>query len=76
MEMEIVVSEWKIKIAENKQKTIAGKFQVKMGGQVVSESEFNDGYNNTSINIEAAILVEAEKLDGKIRESIIKNFTT
>ena len=76
MEMEICVSEWKMRIGDNKQKTIGGKYQIKMGSNVVSESEFNDGYNSTEIAIPAEILVEAEKLDEKIRESIIKNFTS
>jgi len=76
MEMEICVSEWKMRIGDNKQKTIGGKYQIKMGSNVVSESEFNDGYNSTEIAIPAEILVEAEKLDAKIRESIIKNFTS
>ena len=30
MEMEICVSEWKMRIGDNKQKTIGGKYQVKM----------------------------------------------
>ena len=76
MEMEICVSEWKMKIGDKKQKTISGKYQVKVGSNVVSESAFNDGYNSTDITIPAEILVEAEKLDAKIRESIIKNFTS
>ena len=76
MEMEICVSEWIMRIGDNKQKTIGGKYQIKMGSNVVSESEFNDGYNSTEIAIPAEILVEAEKLDAKIRESIIKNFTS
>ena len=62
-------------INDKKQKTIGGKYQVKMGNSVVSESEFNDGYNSTDIEIPAEILVEAEKLDAKIKEAIIKNFT-
>ena len=65
-----------MRIGDNKQKTIGGKYQIKMGSNVVSESEFNDGYNSTEIAIPAEILVEAEKLDAKIRESIIKNFTS
>ena len=76
MEMEICVSQWKIKIDDKKQKTIAGKYQVKLGTSVISESEFNDGYNSTNIVIPPEIMVEAEKLDGKIKEAIIKNFTT
>jgi len=75
MGMEIYVSEWKMAIGEKKQKTIGGKYQVKMGNQVVSESEFNGGYNTTDISIPSEILVEAEKLDVKIKEAIIKNFT-
>jgi hypothetical protein len=75
MEMEICVSQWKMRIGDNKQKTIGGSYQVKMGGNVVSESQFNDGYNTTEISIPAEILVEAEKLDTKIKEAIIKNFT-
>jgi hypothetical protein len=76
MSMEIVVKEWKMLIDDKKQKTIGGKYQVKMGNAVVAESEFNNGYNSTDISIPSEILVEAEKLDGKIREAIIKNFTT
>jgi len=76
MEMEICVSQWKIKIDDKKQKTIAGKYQVKLGTSVISESEFNDGYNSTNIVIPPEIMVKAEKLDGKIKEAIIKNFTT
>ena len=76
MEMDIVVSSWKMLIGDNKQKTIGGKYQVKMGGNVISESTFNDGYNSTDITIPAEILVEAEALDKKIKEAIIKNFTT
>jgi len=76
MEMDIYVSSWKIKVGENKQKTIAGKYQIKMGGHVVSESEFNDGYNSTDITIPSEILAEAEKLDSKIKEAIVKNFTS
>jgi len=76
MEMEICVSQWKIKIDDKKQKTIAGKYQVKLGTSVISESEFNDGYNSTNIVIPPEIMIEAEKLDGKIKEAIIKNFTT
>ena len=76
MEMEICVSQWKIKIDDKKQKTIAGKYQVKLGTSVISESEFNDGYNSTNIVISPEIMIEAEKLDGKIKEAIIKNFTT
>jgi len=76
MEMEICISQWKIKIDDKKQKTIAGKYQVKLGTSVISESEFNDGYNSTNIVIPPEIMVEAEKLDGKIKEAIIKNFTT
>jgi len=76
MEMEICVSEWKIKIDDKKQKTIAGKYQVKLGPAVISESDFNDGYNSTDIAIPSEIMVEAEGLDNKIKEAIIKNFTT
>ena len=75
MEMEICVSEWKIKIDDKKQKTIAGKYQVKLGSSVISESEFNDGYNSTTIAIPPEIMIEAEKLDSKIKQSIIDNFT-
>ena len=77
MEMQIIVSKWMVKVDEEKKtKTIGGKYQVKMGGNVVAESDFNDGYNSTKINIPAELMVEAEKLDAKIRESIIKNFTS
>ena len=75
MNMEICVSEWKIKIDDKKQKTIAGKYQVKLGSSVISESEFNDGYNSTTIAIPPEIMIEAEKLDSKIKQSIIDNFT-
>ena len=75
MNMEICVSEWKIKTDDKKQKTIAGKYQVKLGPAVISESEFNDGYNSTTIAIKPEIMVEAEKLDSKIKQSIIDNFT-
>jgi len=75
MEMEICVSEWKIKIDDKKQKTIAGKYQVKLGSSVISVSEFNDGYNSTTIAIPPEIMIEAEKIDSKIKQSIIDNFT-
>lgn len=75
MAMEIFVSMWGMVLNEKKQKTIGGKYQVKMGNMVVSESEFNAGYNSTDIAIPADILVEAEALDAKIKEAIIKNFT-
>ena len=75
MAMEIFVSKWAMILNEKKQKTIGGKYQVKMGNAVVSESEFNEGYNSTDITIPADILVEAEKLDARIKEAIIKNFT-
>ena len=74
MEMEIYIKEWKMTTGDKKQKTIGGTYQVRMGNQVVSESSFNDGYNTTEIGIPAEVLVEAEKLDEKIREAIIKNF--
>jgi len=76
MEMEIRVSKWAVQLDDKKQKTIGGKYQVVMNGNVVSESEFNNGYNSTDIGIPAEILVEAEKLDGKIKEAIVKNFTS
>lgn len=76
MQMEIVVSEWKMVIDDKKQKTIGGKYQVKIGTSVVSESTFNDGYNTTDINIPSEILVEIEKMDDKIKDAIIKNFTS
>ena len=75
MAMEIFVSKWGVVLNDKKQKTIGGKYQVKMGNTIVSESEFNEGYNSTDISIPAEILVEAEKLDAKIKEVIIKNFT-
>ena len=76
MDMEICVSKWSVLVNDRKQKTIGGKYQVKMNGNVISESEFNEGYNSTEITIPAEILVEAESLDSKIREAIIKNFTS
>ncbi len=75
MELEIIVSEWKMRIGSNKQKTIGGKYQVRMGAVVVSESSFNDEYNSTDITIPASILDEVEKIDSKVKEAIIKNFT-
>lgn len=76
MEMNIAVESWKVITTDKKQKNIAGKYQIKLGSRVISESEFNDGYNSTDINIPAELLVEAEKLDSKIRQAIIDNFTT
>jgi Leu/Phe-tRNA-protein transferase len=73
--MEIFVKEWKMRLNDQKQKTIGGTYQVKLGNAVVSESDFNGGYNSTDITIPAEILVEAENLDAKIKEAIIKNFT-
>ena len=73
--MEITVSSWKIVTKEDKSKTIGGTYQVKAGNMVVSETQFNDGYNATNINIPAELMVEAEKLDEKIRTAIVKNFT-
>jgi len=75
MEIDICVSSWKVIIGDNKQKTIGGKYQVKMGSHVVSETSFNDGYSSTKIVIPAELMVEAEKLDSKIKEAIVKNFT-
>ena len=75
MEIDICVSSWKVIISDNKQKTIGGKYQVKMGSHVVSETSFNDGYGSTEIVIPAELMVEAEKLDSKIKEAIVKNFT-
>ena len=74
MEMNIYVSEWKLVVTEKNHKTIGGKYQVKMGKAVVSESKFNDGYNSTDINVPPELLVEAEKLDCKIKEAITQNF--
>jgi len=77
MEMEIVVSNWSMLIDEDsKQKTIGGKYQVKMSGNVVSESNFNTGYSSTKISIPASILAELEEVDEKIKDAIVKNFTT
>jgi len=76
MEMEIVVSEWKIKISDKKQKTIAGKYQVKIGTAVISESEFNDGYNSTDIMIPAELIAKVEAIDTLVKDAIVKNFTT
>jgi hypothetical protein len=76
MEMEICVSEWSVLIDDKKQKTIGGKYQVRMNGNVISESQFNSGYGSTDIGIPAEILVEAEKLDEKVKDAIIKNFTS
>jgi hypothetical protein len=76
MAMEIFVSQWKMILNEKKQKTIGGKYQVRMGNTVVSESEFNEGYNSTDITIPAEILLEAEELDAKIKDAIIKNFAS
>ena len=75
MDMEICVSEWKIRLDDKKQKTIGGKYQVKLGPAVISESDFNSGYNSTDIAIPPEIMLEAEALDIKIKEAIIKNFT-
>ena len=76
MEMDIIVSQWKLKLDdETKQKTIAGKYQVRMGGSVVSESGFNDGYGSTKISIPSKILAELEETDEKIKRAIVENFT-
>jgi len=75
MEMEIVVSEWSMRLNEKKQKTIGGKYQVKIGPSVISESEFNGGYLTTDITIPPDILADVEKIDDRVKEAIIKNFT-
>jgi len=75
MEMEIVVKEWKMTTGDKKQKTIGGTYQVKIGTSVVSESGFNGGYNTTDISIPPDILVEVQKIDAKVRQAIIDNFT-
>ena len=75
MNMEIHVSTWKVLTGDKKQRTIGGIYQVKLAGKVVSESTFNDGYNTTDITIPAELMVEAEALDVKIKEAIVKNFT-
>ena len=75
MQMEIFISEWKVRISENKQKTIAGTYQVKMGEMVVSESQFNDGFNTTDIVIPPEILTKIANIDDEIKQAIIKNFT-
>jgi len=79
MEMDIVIKEWKVKTGDNKQKTIGGIYQVRLGNQVVSESTFNDvgvwGYQTTDINIPPEIMVEVEAIDAKVKQAIIDNFT-
>ena len=75
MEMQLEIKMWKVVLDDKKNKTIGGTYQVKMNGHVVSESSFNDGYNSTDIGIPASIMVEVEKLDEKIKEAIVKNFS-
>ena len=75
MEMDIIIKSWKMLTKEDKQKTIGGIYQVKMGNTVVSESSFNDGYSTTDINIPSDILAKVEAFDAELRKAIIKNFT-
>lgn len=75
MELTIIVKEWKVKVKEDKSKTIAGEYAVMCGPNEVATSCFNDGYNNTDIQMPANLLVEMEALDAKIRQVIAENFT-
>lgn len=76
MEMKIVVKEWKARTDEKKQRTVGGKYEIRLGNQVVSTSDFNDGYNTTDISIPADILIDIDELDKKIKKAIIDNFIT
>ena len=75
MELAILVKEWKIKVKEDKSKTIAGKYAVICGPNEVAESTFNDGYGSTDIQIPANLLADAEVLDQKVKQAIMENFT-
>ncbi len=75
MEVKIVVTKWKIVEKDDKTKTIGGTYAVMCGKTKVSETQFNEGYNSTNITIPAALMVEVEALDQKIKEQIVENFT-
>ena len=75
METSLVVSEWKMTLDDKKQPTIAGKYQVKLGQKVISETVFNSGFNTTTIIIPPEILVEVTAISDKVKEAIINNFT-
>jgi hypothetical protein len=75
MEVEIVVTKWKIVEKDDKTKTIGGTYVVMWGKTKVSETSFNDGYNSTDITIPVQLMVEVEALDRKIKEQIVTNFT-
>lgn len=74
MELMILIKEWKIKMKEDKSKTIAGTYAVMCGPNEVAESNFNDGYNSTDIQIPTSLLADAETLDTKIKQVIMENF--
>ena len=75
MDLTILVKEWGIKTKEDKSKTIAGKYAVICGPNEVAESNFNDGYGSTDIQVPANLLADAEILDAKIKQAIMENFT-
>ena len=75
METNIVTKDWKVITKSDKTKTIAGNYDVKVGGAVLATTAFNEGYGCTDISIPAELMVEAELLDAKIRQAIINNFT-
>lgn len=75
MELTILITEWTVRVKEDKSKTIAGKYAVMCGPNKVAASNFNDGYDSTDIQIPANLLTDAEALDAKIRQTIAENFT-
>lgn len=73
MELRIETKSWKL-TTKDKQKNIAGTYQVKCGKETIAEKSFNDGYNAINITIPASIIAKAEEIDKEIRQAIIESF--
>ena len=75
MDVEIVVKDWGVKEKEDKSKTIAGSYAVRMLGKDVATQAFNSGYGSTDIPIPAKLMAKLEDIDAEIKQVIIENYT-
>ena len=51
METKLLVKSWRIKQEKGEVKTIAGEYEIRLGGEVLATTEFNQGYSGTKITI-------------------------
>lgn len=74
MEVQIVVSEWKLVQEEKKQPIIRGKYDVRVGGQTIASQTFNENYVGVPITIPAELMAKVEALSAEIKDVIVKNY--